>query len=84
MAALKLDMTIPIADTGTIHFAADIPDIGELDDAQRQALADTCRDYCDYLAHTIAPALTQVPATIHDPSDRVLDGVRGSRIRDKL
>ena len=79
MAALKLDITIPIADTGTIHFAADIPDIGELNDAQRQALADTCRDYCDYLAWTIAPALGQPPATVHDPSATVLDGVRGSR-----
>ena len=84
MAALKLDMTIPIADTGTIHFAADIPDITELNDNQRQALADTCRDYCDYLAHTIAPAPPAAPATIHDPSATVLDGVRGSRTRDKL
>ena len=79
MAALKLDMTIPIADTGTIHFAADIPDIGELDDAQRQALADTCRDYCEYLAHTIAPALPQPPAVVHDPSAAVLNGITGSR-----
>lgn len=87
MAALKLDMTIPLGNAGHIHLLIDIADIDALTADQRQVLADTGREFCDFAAATMAPAAAPpepVPATIHDPSASVLNGVTGSRIRDKL
>ena len=81
MAALKLDMTIPLGDAGHVRFTADIDNLGQLTAQQRQVLADTAREFAEFGAATIAP---DPPATVHDPNGTVLAGVTGSRIRDKL
>ena len=82
MPALNLDMTIPLGDAGQVRFSADIDDLGQLSERQRQVLADTAREFAEFAAATIAlpsgPAGTP-PAEIHDPGRGVLAGVNGGR-----
>jgi hypothetical protein len=90
MAELHLDLTVPVGDAGHVHLDIRIADLGELTPGQRQVLADTAREFCEFGAATIAPPMVTMadigPARpgIHDPDAAVLDGVRGSRVRDKL
>lgn len=94
MAALKLDMTIPLGDAGHVHLTIDIGDLGALSADNRAFVADTCVEVCAFAGRVLAPYAVTAgeladgtelpPATIHDPSASVLNGVTGSRIRDKL
>ena len=87
MAALKLDMTIPLGGAGHIHLAIDITDIDQLTPAQRTGMADTVAEFCAFAGATLAPAgiiradgeLRAPPATVYDPNTDVLNGVTGSR-----
>jgi hypothetical protein len=79
MAALKIDMTIPLGDAGHITFTADITDPAALTTQQRQVLADTTREFAEFGAATIAPAAMIDPPRVHDPSAAVLNGVTGTR-----
>lgn len=82
MAALKLDMTIPLGDAGHVHLVIDITDLDQLTPQQRQVLADTGAEFYAFAAATIAPQTTPdelPPATIHDPSASILNGITGSR-----
>jgi len=88
MAALKLDMTIPLGNAGHVHLVIDVGDISALSAHQRAILADTGREFYDFAAKTLADIpeliIAAPAAAIHDPSASVLNGVTGSRIRDKL
>ena len=93
MTPLKLDMTVPIGDAGHVHLDIAITDLAALSAEQRQVLADTAREFCEFGAAVIAPplamsdgaeVLARPEAKIHDPDIAVLDGVLGSRIREKL
>jgi hypothetical protein len=84
MAALKLDMAIPLGEAGRVCLAIDVADLDALTADQRQGLADTSREFAEFAAGTLAPPPGPPEAKVHDPSAAVLDGVRGSRIRDKL
>jgi hypothetical protein len=91
MPALKLDLTIPLGDTGHVALTIDIADIDALTPAQRTAVADTGTDFCAFAAATLAPHPAVMPdgarvptAFVHDPGADLLRGVTGSRIRDKL
>jgi hypothetical protein len=85
MAALKIDMTIPLGSAGHVTFTADIGDLDALTAQQRQVLADTAREFAEFGAATIAPPGAMIdPPRIHDPNGAVLAGVTGSRIRTGL
>lgn len=91
MTPLKLDLTVPVGDAGHVHLDIAITDLSALSPEQRQVLADTAREFCEFGASAIAPPLapgdagtTRPEAQVYDPNMAVLDGVRGSRIREKL
>jgi len=87
MAALKLDMTIPLGTAGHIRLAVDITDLAATAATDREFLADTISEFCAFAARTLTPAAPSAmidPPRIHDPSASVIAGVTGSRIRDKL
>ena len=81
MAALQIGMTIPLGDAGHVSLNIDVCDLAALTPQQRQVLADTGREFCDFAAATLNPAQLpgKAPASIHDPHGSVLDGVRGTR-----
>ena len=87
MAALKIDMTIPLGAAGHVQLIIDIGSVAQLAEHDRAFLADTLGEFCAFAARTLTPApapVAAVPAAIHDPSASVLNGVTGSRIREKL
>lgn len=80
MAALKIDMTIPLGDAGHITLTIDIGSVAALAEDDRAFLADTLGEFCAFAARTLTPASGERPAAaIHDPSAAVLAGVTGTR-----
>ena len=81
MAALKIDMTIPLGAAGHVRFTADIHDLDDLTDQQRSVLANTGREFYEFAASTLDPFVPAAadPPRIHDPSADVLRGVTGTR-----
>ena len=90
MAALKIDMTIPLGAAGHVQLIIDIGSVAQLAEHDRAFLADTLGEFCAFAARTLTPApaiaelKSELAPTVHDPSAAVLRGVTGSRIREKL
>lgn len=79
MNTLNIDLTVPLGDAGSIRFAADIADLGQLCPEHRQALADTCRDFLEFAAGTIAPPPAQDPPAEIKRDLGGLAGIDGGR-----
>lgn len=65
MAALKLDMTIPLGNAGHVQLVIDVGDIGALNAHQRAIIADTGREFYSFAAKT----LMDIPELITPPDD---------------
>ncbi len=86
MAALKLDLLIPLGAAGHVHLVIDAADIGALSARDREFLDGTCGEFIAAAAGMFAPgAVTVLPpagltaAVPFDPDAAVLAGVTGSR-----
>lgn len=78
---MNIDLTLPLG-SGTIRFAASIPDLDALCPAERHALAETTEDFLKFAVGTIAPAAIVTELAVPDAKPDVPDvlrGVTGSR-----
>ena len=78
MAALNLNMTIPLGNAGHIHLTIDVGDITALNAHQRAIIADTGREFYSFAAKTLMdipeliagdaePSIDELEALLHEP-----------------
>jgi hypothetical protein len=79
MAALRIDMTIPLGDAGHVRLTIDIASIADLAGDDRAFLAGTLSEFCAFAGRTLAPA----PARA-DASATTLDTATVAEVKSEL